>query len=156
MVKKIAILGSTGSIGTNALRVIEALGPDYQIAALSAHSNIELLARQAKKFKPKFIAVTNPDYAQKIHKLVGNNDIEIITGPDGMVEIAQLDEVDILLAAVVGSAGLPALLAAAEKGKRLAIANKEPLVIAGQMLVEKIKESGGSLLPGDSEHSAIF
>ncbi len=156
MVKKIAILGSTGSIGTNALRVIEALGPDYQIVALSAHSNIELLAQQAKKFKPKYIAVTNPDYAQKIHKLVGNNDIEIITGPDGMVEIAQLDEVDILLAAVVGSAGLPALLAAAEKGKRLAIANKEPLVIAGQMLVDKIKQSGGSILPVDSEHSAIF
>lgn len=156
MTKRIAILGSTGSIGTNALRVIEALGPDYQVMALSAHSNIELLAQQVKKFKPKFIAVTNPDYAQKIHKLVGNNDIEIFTGPNGMVEIAQLEEVDILLAAVVGSAGLPALLAAAEKGKRLAIANKEPLVIAGQMLVEKIKESGGSILPVDSEHSAIF
>ena len=156
MTKRIAILGSTGSIGTNALRVIEALGPDYQVIALSAHSNIELLAQQVKKFKPKYIAVTNPNYAQKIHKLVGSNDIEILTGPNGMVEIAQLDEVDILLAAVVGSAGLPALLAAAEKGKRLAIANKEPLVIAGQMLVEKIKQSGGSILPVDSEHSAIF
>ncbi|MBN2589758.1 MAG: 1-deoxy-D-xylulose-5-phosphate reductoisomerase [Sedimentisphaerales bacterium] len=156
MLKKIAILGSTGSIGTNALRVIEALGDEYQVLALSAHSNIELLAQQVKKYKPEFIAITNPDYAKEIHELVGNNDIEILTGPNGMVEIAQLDEVDILLAAVVGSAGLPALLAAAEKGKRLAIANKEPLVIAGQMLLEKTKESGGSILPVDSEHSAIF
>lgn len=156
MVKKIAILGSTGSIGTNALRVIEALGPGYQVFALSAHSNIELLAQQAKKYKPKYIAITNPDYTKKFLELIGNNDIEILTGPSGMVEIAQLDEVDILLAAVVGSAGLPALLAAAEKGKRLAIANKEPLVIAGQMLLEKTKKSGGSILPVDSEHSAIF
>ena len=156
MVKKIAILGSTGSIGTNALRVIEALGDDYQVEALSAHSSIELLAQQAKKYKPKYVAVTNVEYAKKFKELVGNNDIEILTGPSGLVEIAQLNEVDILLAAVVGSAGLPALLAAAEKGKRLAIANKEPLVIAGEMLLEKTKKSGGSILPVDSEHSAIF
>ncbi len=156
MTKRIAILGSTGSIGTNALRVIEALGPEYQVTALSAHSNIELLAQQVKKFKPSYIAVTNPLYAQKVHELLGNSEIEILIGPEGLVEIASLDEVDILLAAVVGSAGLPALLAAAEKGKRLAIANKEPLVIAGKMLLEKIKQSGGSILPVDSEHSAIF
>jgi 1-deoxy-D-xylulose-5-phosphate reductoisomerase len=156
MIKKIAVLGSTGSIGTNALRVIEALGPEYKIAALSAHSNIELLAQQAKKFKPDFVAVTNPQYAGQLQNLMSDSDTEILTGPEGLVEIARLEDVDIILAAVVGSAGLPALLAAAETGKKLAIANKEPLVMAGQMLLDKTKQSGGSIIPVDSEHSAIF
>ncbi|MBN1975695.1 MAG: 1-deoxy-D-xylulose-5-phosphate reductoisomerase [Sedimentisphaerales bacterium] len=156
MEKKIAILGSTGSIGTNALRVIESLGPEYQVFALSAHSNIELLAQQAKKYKPDFIAVTNPRFAQELHDLIGDLDVEILSGPEGLVQIAQLDDIDIVLAAVVGSAGLPALLAAAEKGKKLAIANKEPLVIAGQLLLEKTKKNGGSIIPVDSEHSAVF
>ena len=156
MVKKIAILGSTGSIGTNALRVIDALGSDYQVSALSAHSSVELLAEQARNFKPDFVAVTNPDFAGELGKLIDDLDIEILSGPEGLVEIAGLDEIDVVLAAVVGSAGLPALLAAAENGKKLAIANKEPLVIAGQMLLEKTKQSGGSIIPVDSEHSAIF
>ncbi len=156
MVKKIAVLGSTGSIGTNALRVIEALGPEYEVAALSAHNNIELLAQQAKKFEPDFIAITNSQYAHQLRKLMSDSDTEILTGPEGLVEIAKLEYVDIVLAAVVGSAGLPALLAAAATGKKLAIANKEPLVIAGKMLLDKTKQSGGSIIPVDSEHSAIF
>ena len=156
MVKKIAILGSTGSIGTNALRVIDALGSDYHVSALSAHSSVELLAQQARKYKPDFVAVTNPDFAEELAKLIGDLDIEILSGPHGLIEIAKLDEIDIVLAAIVGSAGLPALLAAAENGKKLAIANKEPLVIAGQILLEKTKQNGGSIIPVDSEHSAIF
>ena len=156
MVKKIAILGSTGSIGRNALRVIDALGPRYQVSALSAHSNVRLLAEQAMQYKPKVIAVTNPDYDKELRELIGDSDIEIIPGSDGLIEIAQLEEVDIVLTAVVGSAGLPAVLAAARSGKQLAIANKEPLVIAGELLMKEAKDNGSTVLPVDSEHSAVF
>ena len=83
MAKQIAILGSTGSIGRNALRVIDALGPQYQIAALSAHSNVQLLAEQARRYKPIFVAVTNADYTQQLSELVGDLDIEILSGPNG-------------------------------------------------------------------------
>ena len=168
--RRIAILGSTGSIGKNALRVIDALnsspvardssleetGTQYEVVALSAQSSVELLAEQAKKYKPKYVAVTNADYAEQLRELISDLDVEILAGPDALTEIAELDEVDIVLTAVVGAAGLPALLAAAEKGKRLAIANKEPLVIAGELLTGTAKENGGTILPVDSEHSAIF
>ena len=154
--KHIAIFGSTGSIGRNALRVIDSLGPGYEIVALSAHSSVELLAEQALKYKPKFVAVTNADYAESFGEFVGDLDVEILAGPAALTEIAQLDEVDVVLTAVVGAAGLPALLTAAEKGKTLAIANKEALVIAGELLTEAVKKNGGLILPVDSEHSAIF
>jgi 1-deoxy-D-xylulose-5-phosphate reductoisomerase len=161
--KRIAILGSTGSIGKNALRVIDALnsssketGTQYEVVALSAHRSVGLLAEQVRKYKPKFVAVTNDDYVDVLGELVGDLEVEILAGPDALAEIAQLDEVDIVLTAVVGAAGLPALLAAAKKGKRLAIANKEPLVIAGELLTSTAKENGGTILPVDSEHSAIF
>ncbi|MHC4157954.1 MAG: 1-deoxy-D-xylulose-5-phosphate reductoisomerase [Planctomycetota bacterium] len=156
MAKHIAILGSTGSIGKNALRVIDALGPEYKVAALTAHSSTELLAQQAKQYKPQVIAVTNADLFQQLRDLIGDMDVEILAGPDSLIKIAQLDEVDIVLAAIVGAAGLPAVLAAAEKGKTLAIANKEPLVIAGELLTAAARENGSTILPVDSEHSAIF
>ncbi len=156
MVKNIAILGSTGSIGRNALRVIDALGDRYKVAALSAHSNVKLLAEQVRRYKPGFVAVTNPDYYRGLRESVEDSGIEILAGPDGLVEIARLEEVDIVLTAVVGSAGLPAVLAAAGSGKQLAIANKEPLVIAGQLLMKAVKENDSTILPVDSEHSAIF
>lgn len=156
MVKNIAILGSTGSIGKNALRVIDALGPQYQISALSAHSNVRLLAEQAGRYKPKYVAVTNPDYSKELRELIGNLDIEILIGPEALVDIARLEEVDIVLTAVVGSAGLPAVLAAARNGKKLAIANKEPLVIAGELLMKEARENDSTILPVDSEHSAVF
>ena len=175
--KRIAILGSTGSIGTNALRVIDALNSScvvrdayrekektqyairntqYEIVALSAQSSVELLAEQARKYRPRYVAVTNADYVEALRELIGDLDVEILGGPAALTEIAELDEVDIVLTAVVGAAGLPALLAAAEKGKTLAIANKEPLVIAGELLTSTAKENGGTILPVDSEHSAIF
>ncbi len=156
MIKRIAILGSTGSIGKNALRVIDVLGPEYEIVALSAHSSVELLAEQARRYKPKFVAITNIDFADELRELIGDLDTEILAGPDGLTEIAQLQKVDILLTAIVGAAGLPAVLAAAERGKRLAIANKEPLVIAGELLMKTAKKNGSTILPVDSEHSAIF
>ena len=170
MVKRIAILGSTGSIGKNALRVIEGLNSSlvahrsslekkttqYEIVALSAHSSVELLATQARRYKPKFVAITGADYAARLRELIGDLDVEVLAGPGSLIEIAQLEEVDIVLTAVVGAAGLPAVLAAARRGKQLAIANKEPLVIAGELLMREAKENGGTILPVDSEHSAIF
>jgi len=154
--KRIAILGSTGSIGKNALRVIDSLGPQYKVVALSAHSNVDLLAEQAMRYKPDFVAITNSDYAERLRESIGDMDIEILAGPDGLIKIAELQEVDIVLTAVVGAAGLPAVFAAGRKGKRLAIANKEPLVIAGELLRKEIKKNGGVILPVDSEHSAVF
>lgn len=166
MVKKVAILGSTGSIGKKALRVIDALNSTasdtrsgsqgYEVFALTAHSSVALLAEQAKKYRPRFVCVTNPDYYQKLCEMLRDSSIEILSGAKGMVEIAQQQEVDIVLSAVVGAAGLEALLAAAGRGKRLAIANKEPLVIAGQMLSTIAAENGAEIIPIDSEHSAVF
>lgn len=156
MTKRIAILGSTGSIGKNALRVIDSLGPQYEIVALSAHSSVELLAEQARRYKPGFVAIANADYAEQLSEFIGELDIEILSGPDGLIQIAELEDVDIVLTAIVGAAGLPAVLAAGGKGKRLAIANKEPLVIAGELLRKEIEENGGDILPVDSEHSAVF
>jgi 1-deoxy-D-xylulose-5-phosphate reductoisomerase len=156
MSTNIAILGSTGSIGKRALEVIEALGPEYQVFALSAHSSIEQLAEQAKKFRPKFIAITNTDYTTRLRSLVSGLDIEVLSGPESLVEIAEHQEVDIVLTAIVGAAGLACALAAARCGKRLAIANKESLVIAGELLTNTAKEKGSTILPVDSEHSAIY
>lgn len=155
MSKNIAVLGSTGSIGTNALRVIEALGQEYSLTAITGHKNTDLLAEQANRFKPKYVAVTNggktSDYKDKFP-----NDSIIMTGPQAMEEIAASDDVDLVLAAVVGAAGLRAILAAARAGKTIAIANKEPLVIAGQLLMQTARENGATILPVDSEHCAIF
>jgi 1-deoxy-D-xylulose-5-phosphate reductoisomerase len=175
--RRIAILGSTGSIGRQSLRVIDALNSScvvrdayrekekakyevdktrYEVVALSAQSSVELLAEQAKKYQPGYVAVTDANYAEPLRELVSGLDVEVLAGPDSLTEIAELEEVDIVLTAVVGAAGLPGLLAAAEKGKRLAIANKEPLVIAGELLTSTARENGGTILPVDSEHSAIF
>lgn len=156
MGKRIAILGSTGSIGTNALRVIEALGPEYEVVALTAHSNTEMLAKQVRRFGPKFVALTNSEKAQDLRDRLGDYGGEVLIGPQSLVEIAGLDEADIVITAVVGAAGLGAVLEAAKKGKTLAIANKEPLVIAGQLLTETARANGATILPIDSEHSAIF
>ncbi|MHC4302142.1 MAG: 1-deoxy-D-xylulose-5-phosphate reductoisomerase [Planctomycetota bacterium] len=156
MIKQIAILGSTGSIGRNALEVIDALGPQYQVIALTAHTSVQVLADQARQYRPRFIAVTDANYERQLAELVADLDIEILAGPDGLVKIAELEQVDVVLAAVVGAAGLPALLAAGRKGKRLAIANKEPLVIAGELLKSETEKHGGVILPVDSEHSAVF
>ena len=156
MTKKIAILGSTGSIGKNALRVVDALGPQYQIVALSAHSNVQLLAEQVRRYRPGFVAITDSDCKENLEKLISDLDIKILAGPEGMVRIAELEDMDILLAAVVGAAGLPAILAAGRAGKRLAIANKEPFVIAGELLQKTVNKSGSLVLPVDSEHSAVF
>ena len=156
MVRRIAILGSTGSIGTNALRVVEGLGPDYSVYALSAHSKVELLVEQVRTFRPKVAAITDGSCRRRLVELLGDVDVEVLSGPESLITLAELDEVDTVLTAIVGAAGLPAVLAAAKKGKRLAIANKEPLVIAGELLMAEAARSGSEILPVDSEHSAIF
>ena len=156
MAKRIAVLGSTGSVGKNALRVIDALGEEYEAFALTAHSSVELLAEQVRQYRPRFAAVTNADYYRELCELTAGSDTQILAGPNSLIEIAQLEQVDIVLTAIVGAAGLPAVLAAAEKGKRLAIANKEPLVIAGELLTRTVRENDAIILPVDSEHSAIF
>lgn len=156
MSKRVAILGSTGSIGQNALRVIAALGPEYKVAALTAHSRCDLLAAQAHQYKPDLVAITHPDYHSECRASLNGFAGRILCGPESLEEIASRPDVDIVLCAVVGAAGLPAVLAAAKAGKRLAIANKEPLVIAGQMLTQEAAASGAVLLPIDSEHSAVF
>jgi 1-deoxy-D-xylulose-5-phosphate reductoisomerase len=156
MSRGIAILGSTGSIGRNALRVIEALGPEYRIVALSAHTNVELLAEQVRRHEPRFAAVTGSQHAERFRALMNGQDLTILSGPSSLTELVQCDGVDTVLTAVVGAAGLPSALAAAKAGKRLAIANKEPLVIAGELLTRTAQEHGSTLLPVDSEHSAVF
>jgi len=155
MLQGIAILGSTGSIGRNALRVIEALGPEYQVVALSAHRNVELLAQQVRRYKPKLVAVTNKDSADQFRALM-DGEVQMLSGPDCLTGLVQCDQVDTVLTAVVGAAGLPAVMAAAETGKHIAVANKEPLVIAGELLTRAVREHGSTLLPIDSEHSAVF
>jgi 1-deoxy-D-xylulose-5-phosphate reductoisomerase len=162
MKRHIAILGSTGSIGTTALRVIDGLnsslekGRSFEIIALSGHSNVKLLAEQVKRYRPKYVVVSDADYIEQFRGHIKGVDVEILAGEEGLTKIAQLDEVDTVLAAIVGVAGLPAVLAAVGKGKRVAIANKEPLAIAGKLITSEAKKHDAELLPVDSEHSAIF
>jgi 1-deoxy-D-xylulose-5-phosphate reductoisomerase len=156
MTKKVAILGSTGSIGRNALEVIASLAPAYEVVALSANSSIERFCQQVTTVRPRYAAVTDPVAAQQCRQRLSGLDCQFLSGPESLVQIASLDEVDIVLCAVVGAAGLPAALAAARAGKTLAIANKEPLVIAGELLTETAQNNGAAILPIDSEHSAVF
>ncbi len=156
MSKRIAILGSTGSIGTSALRVIEALGSEYSVVALTANSSVELLAEQTRRYQPKYVGIADGGHCEKLKSELGASKVQVLDGPSSLEQIAQLDEVDIVLTAVVGVAGLPSVLAAARAGKRLAVANKEPLVVAGELLMAEAQRSGAAILPVDSEHSAVF
>ncbi len=156
MVRKIAILGSTGSIGRNALKVIDALGGDYKVTVLTAHNNVELLAEQVRKFKPQIAVVTNPEKVNAFKSLLGDCETEILVGNKALSLAVSSEDVDIVIAAIVGAAGLEAILAAAKAGKILAIANKEPLVIAGSLLTKIAKQTGAKIIPVDSEHSAVF
>lgn len=156
MSKKVAILGSTGSIGCNTLAVLEALAPAYEVVALSAHSRTDLLAEQAKQFNPAYVAITDEANHSDLKAALSGFSGQVLAGADSLVELAALDEVDIVVCAVVGAAGLPAALAAAKAGKTVAIANKEPLVIAGELLTTAAQDSGATILPIDSEHSAVF
>jgi 1-deoxy-D-xylulose-5-phosphate reductoisomerase len=163
MRRHIAILGSTGSIGTTALRVIDGLNSSiaakegsFEVVALSGHSNVKLLTEQVKRYRPRYVVVSDPDYIEQFRDHIRGINVEILAGEEGLTQIAQVDEIETVLAAIVGVAGLPAVLAAVQGGKRVAIANKEPLVIAGKLITSEAKKYGAELLPVDSEHSAIF
>jgi 1-deoxy-D-xylulose-5-phosphate reductoisomerase len=153
---RIAILGSTGSIGCNALQVIEHLGAPYRVAALSAHRQVDKLLEQVKRHRPAAVAVTDPQAGEQVEPQLRQLGVEVYCGADALVELVRREDVEGVVAAVVGSAGLPAILAAVEAGKRLALANKESLVVAGSLLIEAGKRNGVAILPVDSEHSAIF
>ncbi len=154
MKKKIAILGSTGSIGTQALEVIEKLNDKFEIIAISAGNNIDLIKKQIEKFAPKYVSVRKEDDAEKLIKEFPN--INILFGDEGLNTIAKLDEIQILLVAVSGKIGLKPTIEAIKKGKDIALANKETLVMAGDIVIKLAKENNVKILPVDSEHSAIF
>lgn len=156
MGKRIAILGSTGSIGTSALDVLAHLGPEYRVAALSAHSQAEKLIEQMRAFAPAAVAVTDEAHAERVMRAAEGTKTRVYAGAAGCVEMVRRDDVDVVLAAIVGAAGLPAVFAAVQAGKTLALANKEALVVAGSLLIPEARRRGVPILPVDSEHSAIF
>jgi 1-deoxy-D-xylulose-5-phosphate reductoisomerase len=156
MVKRIAILGSTGSIGTNTLDVIEHLGPGYRVAALSAHRQSDKLLEQVRRFTPAAVAVSDDEQCDRVAAALRGSATRVYRGAAGVVEMVRRDDVDVVVAAIVGAAGLPAAFAAVEAGKTLALANKEALVVAGSLLIPEARQRGVSLLPVDSEHSAVF
>ena len=151
--KKLIILGSTGSIGTQALEVCRRDG--YTVVALAAGGNIELLEKQAREFKVKAVAVFNAQKAEELKIKLKDADIKVLSGQEGVCEIAQMDA-DIVLNSIVGIAGLRPTLAAIESGHDIALANKETLVTGGDIVKKAAKEKGVKILPVDSEHSAIF
>ena len=156
MSKKITLLGSTGSIGTQSLDVIRAQG--YEVYGLSAHSHVEKILQQIKEFHPKYVCMTDPDAAAKLDAALAGraNAPKLLTGPEGLKELAALDGPDVVLNSVVGIAGLGASLCAIESGHDLALANKESLVTGGHLVTQAVEKHGVQLLPVDSEHSAIF
>jgi 1-deoxy-D-xylulose-5-phosphate reductoisomerase len=156
--KGIAVLGATGSVGVNTLDVVARHPDRYRIVALGAHRNVEGLLKQIQQFRPALAALTDPAAAQLLAtrlKVLGLP-TQVLTGPESLVTLATLPEVDQVMAAVVGAAGLRSTLAAAQAGKRLLLANKESLVMAGPLLMAAVHASGCELLPIDSEHNAIF
>ena len=156
MTKRIAILGSTGSIGVNALEVVRHLGPPYRVCGLSAHRQYDKLLAQAVQHRPTAVALTDEKVPQSVLDHFQELDIETYAGAAGMAELVRRPDVDMVLAAIVGAAGLPACIAAVEAGKTLSLATKEALVVAGSLLVPEARRRGARFIPVDSEHSAIF
>lgn len=153
--KKITILGSTGSIGTQTLAIVKEFPNLFEIQGLTCNKNIELLEKQIIEFKPKYVCVMDKE-AAKILKSKISSDITVYSGLDGLINIATESKCDILLTAVVGSVGLLPTYEAIKKGIDIALANKETLVTAGKIIMAEAKKSGSKILPVDSEHSAIF
>ena len=153
--KKITILGSTGSIGTQTLEVVRENG-DIEVLALAAGNNIRLLEEQIREFHPKLIAVWTEEKAKELRENVRDLDVKIVSGMDGLLEAAVMPEAEILVTAIVGMIGIRPTIEAIKAGKDIALANKETLVTAGHIIMPLAKECGVSILPVDSEHSAIF
>tara|TARA_B110000438_G_scaffold287246_1_gene319332 strand:+ start:399 stop:1553 length:1155 start_codon:yes stop_codon:yes gene_type:complete len=154
--KKISLLGSTGSIGTNVLDVIERNPEKFQILSMSAGSNVDLFAKQIRKFKPRVVALFDSKKIPTLKEQIADLDIEILSGEEGTIAVATLPEADVVVSGVMGSAGLLPAIHALKAGKNLALANKETLVIAGELVLREAKKTNSQIIPIDSEHSAIF
>jgi 1-deoxy-D-xylulose-5-phosphate reductoisomerase len=155
--KKISLLGSTGSIGRNALKVIKQNPEKYRVIALSAGRNIDLLLGQIDEFRPKAVSVLEKGLASTLRtRLKGNAEIEVYSGVEGFRRMATLEEVDTVISAMTGAAGLAPTYAAVEAGKDIALANKEAMVMAGSLIMDGVKDKKQTVLPIDSEHSAIL
>ena len=157
--KQISILGSTGSIGCNTLRVVDSLKDQFTVAALGAGTNVELLAEQINQFHPHLVAVADEAHAEKLSQILSGYNLSkiprITTGVAGLCEVALYENVEIVIGAIVGALGLLPVYRALEAGRRVALANKETLVIAGELMKRAAEKSGAELLPVDSEHNAL-
>lgn len=154
--KHIAILGSTGSIGTQALEVIAANPENFEVEVLTAQNNAELLIQQAKEFKPNAVVIVNEDFYPQVKEALVPLDIKVFAGEKSLTSIVQMDSIDMVLTALVGYSGLKPTIKAIEAGKNIALANKETLVVAGELITQLAREKGVNIYPVDSEHSAIF
>jgi len=155
--KALSILGSTGSIGVNALQVVAEHPEEFRVVGLAAGRNAARLADQVRRFRPRVVAVETPEVAAELRaRLAGDPRPEILVGPEGAAAVATLPEADLVLSAMVGAVGLAPTYAAIRAGKDVALANKETLVAAGALVMQAVKEQGVNLIPVDSEHSAIF
>ena len=153
--RKISILGSTGSVGQSTVKVLMAQDEKYDVQAITANSNVELLASQAKTLNAKRAVVADAQYYEALKEALAGTDIEAAAGTDALIEAAAMPS-DWIMAAIVGMAGLAPLMAAIEQGTSVAIANKEPLVAAGPLVLEAASKAGTTILPIDSEHNAVF
>lgn len=154
--KHIAILGSTGSIGTQALEVVEQHASYFQVEVLTAQNNAALLIEQATKFKPNAVVIVNEAYYPQVKEALIPLDIKVYTGENALASVVQMESIDLVLTALVGYAGLLPTIKAIEAGKTIALANKETLVVAGEFITALAREKGVNIYPVDSEHSAIF
>jgi len=154
--KRLAILGSTGSVGTQALEVVAAHPDLFEVEVLSAHSNATLLIEQAKKFKPNAVVVTDEAKYKEVKEALLMLPIKVFAGQQSLCDVVAWDTVDTVLGAILGFAGLHSIIAAIDAGKRIALANKETLVVAGELVMQRAREKGVTIIPVDSEHSAIF
>lgn len=154
--RRIAILGSTGSIGTQALQVIEANPDQYEVWALTANNNVTLLAAQARQFMPDVVVIANEAHYEELKGLLADLPIKVFAGSEALCEVVEMEPVDVVLASMVGYAGLLPTMRAIRAGKTIALANKETLVVAGEIITSLANEYRVPILPVDSEHSAIF
>ena len=156
MIKHLSILGSTGSIGVNALKIAKHLNKEIKIQYLTANTNFNLLIQQTKLFKPKSICIVDDTFYKEIKTELNTNDVELLVGREGLLEISRRKDVDIMLNGLVGAAGMEPTLFAINSGVNVALANKESLVMAGAIITESMKKTGAKIFPVDSEHSAIW
>jgi 1-deoxy-D-xylulose-5-phosphate reductoisomerase len=154
--KSIVILGSTGSIGTNTLDIVERFPDEFRVVGLTAGNNDEMLADQIRRFRPQAVAMSTEGAALRLKRRCSGLPVEIGSGPEGLAAVASLADAELVVSAIVGGAGLVPTLAAIRSKKHIALANKEPMVMAGQLMQEEARRAGVRIFPVDSEHSAIF